>query len=77
MQDMGIEKTDNLETAFMKRFGSLKCGDLRRNGPGCNNLVGAGKGSGAALMMFILGVMGVLMCGISSIFIRRYKYIED
>ncbi len=40
-------------------------------------LFGAGKGSGAALMMFILGVMGVLMCGISSIFIRRYKYIED
>jgi len=38
---MGIEKTDNFEAEFLKRFGSLKCGDLRRNGPGCNNLVGA------------------------------------
>ena len=41
LQDMGVEKTDNLEAEFLKRFGSLKCGDLRRNGPGCNNLVGA------------------------------------
>lgn len=40
-------------------------------------LFGAGKGSGAALMMFILGITGVLMTEISSLFIRRYKYIED
>lgn len=41
LQDMGVEKTEKLEAEFLKRFGSLKCGDLRRNGPGCNNLVGA------------------------------------
>ncbi len=40
-------------------------------------LFGTGKGSGASLMMFILGVMGVLLCAISGIFIRKYKYIED
>lgn len=41
LQDMGIEKTDDFETEFLRRFGSLKCGDLRRSGPECNDLVGA------------------------------------
>ena len=42
LQDMGIEKTDSLEAEFIRRFGSLKCGDLRKSGqrayptaPGC------------------------------------------
>ena len=41
LQDMGVEKTEKLEAEFLKRFGSIKCGDLRRNGPRFNNLVGA------------------------------------
>ena len=41
LQDMGIEKTDILEAEFIRRFGSLKCGGLRKSGPGCNDLVGA------------------------------------
>ena len=33
LQDMGIEKTDSLEAEFVRRFGSLKCGDLRKSSP--------------------------------------------
>jgi MFS family permease len=39
-------------------------------------LFGAGKGSGAALMMFILGVSGASLCLISGQFMKKYKYIE-
>jgi hypothetical protein len=41
------------------------------------SLFGTGKGSGAALMMFILGIAGVVMCLVSRGFIRKYSYIED
>ena len=40
-------------------------------------LFGTGKGSGAALMMLILGIAGVVMCLVSRGFIRKYSYIED
>ena len=40
-------------------------------------LLGTGKGSGAALMMLILGIAGVVMCLVSRGFIRKYSYIED
>ncbi len=40
------------------------------------SLFGAGKGSGAALMMFILGISGASLCLISGQFMKKYKYIE-
>ncbi len=39
-------------------------------------LFGAGKGSGAALMMFILGVLGVVICLGFGRVLRRYRYTE-
>ena len=39
-------------------------------------LFGTGKGSGAALMMFILGVCGSLMCMINGRKLRKYQYSE-
>ncbi|WP_026498887.1 MFS transporter [Butyrivibrio sp. WCD2001] len=44
--------------------------------PFLTTLFGEGKGSGAALMMFILGVFGASLCLISGQFMKRYKYIE-
>ncbi|MBQ8162183.1 MAG: MFS transporter [Clostridia bacterium] len=39
-------------------------------------LFGSGKGSGAALMMFILGVAGILLCLVSGQKLKRYHYTE-
>ena len=41
-----------------------------------NTLFGAGKGSGAALAMFILGVAGVLMCAIFGNILNKYHYSD-
>jgi len=38
---------------------------------------GTGKGSGAALMMFILGVLGTLMCIIFWNKLKKYQYTEE
>lgn len=40
-------------------------------------LFGTGKGSGAALMMFILGVLGVVICLGFGRVLRRYRYTEQ
>lgn len=40
-------------------------------------LFGSGKGSGAALMMFVLGVIGIALCLASGRRLRRYEYIEN
>ena len=40
-------------------------------------LFGSGKGSGAALMMFILGVAGTLMCIVFWYKLRKYKYTDE
>jgi len=40
-------------------------------------LFGTGKGSGAALMMFILGVAGTLMCIVFWYKLRKYKYSDE
>ena len=40
-------------------------------------LFGSGKGSGAALMMFILGVAGTVLCLVSGRKLKRYKYTEE
>ena len=37
-------------------------------------LFGSGKGSGAALMMFVLGVSGVLFCLAYGQILKRYRY---
>ena len=39
-------------------------------------LFGSGKGSGAALMMFILGVTGTVFCLVFGTRLRKYKYTE-
>ena len=39
-------------------------------------LFGSGKGSGAALMMFILGVMGTVMCLVFGRKLKNYKYSD-
>ena len=38
---------------------------------------GTGKGSGAAMMMFILGVMGVGVCLCFGGALSRYTYMEE
>lgn len=40
-------------------------------------LFGAGKGSGAAMMMFILGVLGIVICLGFGRVLRRYTYTEQ
>ncbi len=47
-----------------------------KNGEHLRFLFGSGKGSGAALMMFILGVLGTAMCLIFGRKLRKYKYSE-
>lgn len=39
-------------------------------------LFGEGKGSGAALMMFILGVAGWLICSIIGTKLKKYEYVD-
>lgn len=39
-------------------------------------LFGSGKGSGAALMMFILGVAGIVLCLVSGQRLKQYQYTE-
>lgn len=39
LREMGRD-TIRFDQAFMEQFGSLKCGELRRNGISCNDLVG-------------------------------------
>ena len=40
-------------------------------------LFGSGKGSGAALMMFILGVVGSMLCLITGMRLRKYHYSDN
>ena len=42
-----------------------------------NFLFGNGKGSGAALMMLILGVVGSILCIATGSRLKKYHYIED
>ena len=39
-------------------------------------LFGTGKGSGAAMMMFLLGVLGVLICLVFGRILRKYTYTD-
>lgn len=58
---------DNVCEPFMAGYG---------NQPVLTALFGSGKGSGAALMMFIIGVAGVLICLIAGRKLRKYHYSE-
>lgn len=40
-------------------------------------LFGSGKGSGASLMMFILGVAGTILCLVSGNRLKKYRYTEE
>ena len=40
------------------------------------SLFGEGKGSGAAMMFFIMGVAGVLVCAVFSFALRKYSWTE-
>lgn len=40
-------------------------------------LFGSGKGSGAAMMMGVLGLLGVLLCSIAGRRLRKYQYQES
>ena len=40
-------------------------------------LFGSGKGSGAALVMFILGVVGAGLCLVTGRLLKNFKYVES
>lgn len=58
---------DDVCEPFMVRHGDL---------PILRTLFGIGKGSGAALMLFILGVTGSLICIIVGGRLKKYHYSE-
>ncbi|MBS4933757.1 MAG: hypothetical protein KH020_21160 [Clostridiales bacterium] len=58
---------DDVCEPFMVRHGDL---------PILRALFGIGKGSGAALMLFILGVTGSLICIIVGGRLKKYHYNE-
>ena len=64
---LGGFMVDNVCEPFMAGYG---------NQPVLAALFGVGKGSGAALMMFIIGVAGVLICLIAGRKLRKYHYSE-
>ena len=64
---LGGFMVDNICEPLMLAYGDL---------PILKTLFGVGKGSGAALMMFILGVCGSLICIITGRRLKRYQYIE-
>ena len=58
---------DNVCEPFMSKHGDL---------PILKALFGAGRGSGAALMMLILGISGSLLCIITGRKLKKYHYTE-
>ena len=64
---LGGFMVDNVCEPFMGKYGDLSI---------LKTLFGEGKGSGAALMMFVLGVSGSLVCIITGRKLKKYQYIE-
>lgn len=62
---LGGFMVDKICEPFMAAYGNL---------PFLKTLFGTGKGSGAALMMFLLGVCGSLICIITGRKLKKYKY---
>ena len=58
---------DNVCEPFMGKYGDL---------PILKTLFGMGKGSGAALMMFMLGVIGCFICITTGRKLKKYQYNE-
>jgi len=58
---------DNVCEPFMDTYSDLSVAET---------LFGTGKGSGAALMMFLLGVSGTLICLITGKKLKKYQYSE-
>lgn len=65
---LGGLMVDNVCEPFMSAYGTL---------PILKTLFGTGKGSGAALMIFLLGVCGSLICIITGKKLKKYQYIES
>lgn len=64
---LGGFMVDHICEPFMSVYGNLSI---------LKTLFGMGKGSGAALMMFILGVSGSLICIIAGRELKKYQYNE-
>ncbi|MBP3593273.1 MAG: MFS transporter [Lachnospiraceae bacterium] len=64
---LGGFMVDNVCEPFMAGYGNTAI---------LNTLFGTGKGSGAALMMFLLGLSGSLICIITGRKLKRYHYSE-
>lgn len=62
---LGGFMVDNVCEPLMTTYGDLSI---------LTSLFGAGKGSGAALMMFILGVSGSLLCMVTGRKLKKYQY---
>ncbi|HBH95563.1 MAG TPA: MFS transporter, partial [Ruminococcaceae bacterium] len=62
---LGGFMVDNVCEPFMSAYGDLAVLKV---------LFGVGKGSGAALMMFLLGILGVLICLIMGRRLKKYHY---
>jgi len=64
---LGGFMVDHVCEPFMATYGDLSI---------LTSFLGAGKGSGAALMMFILGVSGSLICILTGRRLKQYQYTE-
>ena len=64
---LGGFMVDHVCEPFMRIYGELSI---------LKTLFGTGKGSGAALMMLLLGVSGSLICIITGRRLKKYQYIE-
>ena len=64
---LGGFMVDHICEPFMSVYGNLSI---------LKTLFGMGKGSGAALMMFVLGVSGSLICIITGRKLKKYQYNE-
>lgn len=64
---LGGFMVDKVCEPFMRIYGDLSI---------LKTLFGMGKGSGAALMMFILGASGSFICIITGRKLKRYQYLE-
>lgn len=64
---LGGFMVDNVCEPIMVSYGNLSI---------LSTLFGTGKGSGAALMMLILGISGSLICIVNGRKLKKYQYIE-
>ncbi len=63
---LGGFMVDNICEPFMGKYGGISI---------LKTLFGSGKGSGAALMMFVLGAAGCVICIVTGRKLKKYQYI--